>query len=42
VEASDADTAIEKAIEELKITNPQIQQRLVAERAKTSGQKADN
>jgi hypothetical protein len=31
VEASDADTAIKKAIEDFKITNVQIQKRLVAE-----------
>jgi hypothetical protein len=37
VEASDADTAIKKAIEDFKITNAQIQQRLVAERIKRQG-----
>jgi hypothetical protein len=36
VEASDAETAIKKAIEEFKITNAQIRQRLVAERVKGS------
>jgi hypothetical protein len=39
VAASDADTAIKKTIEDFKITNAQIQQRLVAERIKGSAQK---
>jgi hypothetical protein len=39
IEASDADTAIKKAIEDFKITNAQIQQHLVAERTKGSVQK---
>jgi hypothetical protein len=34
IHAPDAETAIKKAIEEFKITNAQIQQRLVAERIK--------
>jgi len=34
VSARDAEAALEKAIDEFKITNPQIQQRLVAERTK--------
>jgi hypothetical protein len=38
IESSEAETAIKKAIEELKITNAQIQ-RLVAERIKGSAQK---
>ena len=32
VEATDADTAVKKGIEEFKIANEQIQQRLAAER----------
>jgi hypothetical protein len=39
VEASDVDTAIKKAIEDFKITNVQIQKRLVAERIKGIAQK---
>ena len=39
VEAPDAETAIKNAIKEFKITNVQIQQLLVAERIKQSGQR---
>jgi hypothetical protein len=42
VEASDAETAIEKAIEKFKITNAQIQQRLVAERIKGTVPRSDS
>jgi hypothetical protein len=39
IEAPDAETAIKNAIKEFKITNVRLQQHLVAERIKQSGQR---